>query len=247
MAYLLTLAKSYKTQGRCIAGRLVKFSTKNQLTTHDWIRPIPNGSNSIASVPHSFCNLKDNKILTNLDIIEIGLTTPSNVVGQPENYFFDPNVQWRKVTSLVSNNIFQFTETPINLWLDQTTSIDKCSPTFVQNHVQQSLFLIQVINLEISLSKETSTYDGSIKTHTLASFEYNNQRYEHISITCPAIRKMLKNQFPKTDQPANVIRLKNADDYVLCISLGPEFNNYHYKFIASIFDRTGYIQGNFNS
>lgn len=248
MAYLLTLAKSFKMNGRCIAGKLVDFSpNKQSININQWIRPIPNGTSPIAPVPHNFCNLHNNEQLQNLDIIEISLMQPSNVQGQPENHFFDPNNTWRKVTKLKADTIFQLIENPKNLWLDPNCSSDKCTLAFVSNQVQQSLFLIKVTDLYISLSRELNTYNDEVKYKILASFKFNNQKYENLSITCPATRKMLKNQYPLPNQQPSTFPLKNGDDYILCISLGPEFHGFHYKFIASIFDRTGYLQEKFNS
>ena len=249
MAYLLTLAKSFKMHGRCIAGKLVEFTANNQniKNIYNWIRPIPNGTNPIAPVPHNFCNLQNNHQLKNLDIIEINLTQPSNVQGQPENYFFDSSNTWRKIGKLRADTVFDLVENPQNLWFDPMCSSDKCTSAFVNAHVQQSLFLIKVTNLYISLSKEINEYDNEIKFKTLASFSYGNQQYSNLSITCPAIRKMLKNQYPEPNCPPNILKLKNGDDYILCVSLGPLFHNFHYKFVASIFDRTGYLQETFNS
>lgn len=48
--------------------------------------PIPHGEEPIASVPHHFCNI-NNEQLSNLDLIEINLTQPLNIQGQPENHF----------------------------------------------------------------------------------------------------------------------------------------------------------------
>jgi hypothetical protein len=249
MAYLLTLAKSFKMHGRCIAGKLVSFSPNRQTieSINEWIRPIPNGTSFTAPVPHNFCNLNNNQQLKNLDIIEINLTQPINIQGQPENHFFDPDNSWQKIGSLKPETIFQLVESPKNLWLDTNCTSDRCTPHFVNNNVEQSLYLIKVNNLQISLSKENNTYNGEIQTKTLASFSFANQRYENFSITCPAIRKMLKNQYPEPNHPPKILQLRNGDDYILCISLGPLFHNFHYKFVASIFDRTGYLQETFNS
>lgn len=249
MAYLLTLAKSFKMGGRCIAGKLVDFSPdKQSISINQWIRPIPNGTNLTAPVPHNFCNLNNNEPLTNLDIIEINLTQRLNIQGQPENHFFDSNQTWKKIGSLRRpDTIFQLAENPENLWLDINCTSDKCTSDFVNTQVTQSLYLIQVTNLQITLSKELNIFSNEIQTKTLASFNFNHQLYENFSITCPAIRRMLKNQYPEPNQPPNILQLRNGDDYILCVSLGPLFHNFHYKFIATIFDRTGYLQRAFNS
>jgi hypothetical protein len=34
---------------------------------------------------------------SNLDLIEINLTQPLNIQGQPENHFFDPAQPWQKI------------------------------------------------------------------------------------------------------------------------------------------------------
>lgn len=249
MAYLLTLAKSFKVGGRCIAGKLVNFNPDKISieNINQWIRPIPSGTNPTASVPDDFCTLQNGEPLKNLDIIEINLTQASNVKGQPENHFFDIGNTWNKIGRLNAEIVFQLAEQPNNLWLDTTCSTDRCTQTFVNNGVQQSLYLIKVTDLQITLSKELNEYTNKPKFKILASFNFGNQKYENLSITCPAIRKIHTNQYPELGQPPKVLPLRNGDDYVLCISLGPLFNNYHYKFVAAIFDRTGYLQETFNS
>ncbi|MDH0564156.1 dual OB domain-containing protein [Acinetobacter courvalinii] len=249
MAYLLTLAKSFKVGGRCIAGKLIDLnSDKSSINKiNQWIRPIPDGTNPTASVPDNFCTLKNGDILKNLDIIEINLIRTSNVQGQPENHFFESSKVWHKVGKLKAEKVFQLVENPHNLWRDPNCSSDRCTQTFVNKEVQQSLYLIKVTDLQITLSKELNTYNNKTTLKTLASFNFGNQKYENLSITCPAIRKILTNQYPQIGQPPKVFPLKNGDDYVLCVSLGPLFKNYHYKFVAAIFDRTGYLQERFNS
>ncbi|MGP2360287.1 dual OB domain-containing protein [Acinetobacter junii] len=249
MAYLLTLAKSFKVGGRCIAGKLIDFnSDKSSINKiNQWIRPIPDGTNPTASVPNNFCTLQNGDPLKNLDIIEINLIQTSNAQGQPENHFFDSSKVWRKVGKLNAETVFQLVENPHNLWLDPNCSSDRCTQSFINKGVQQSLYLIQVTDLRITLSKELNEYDNEVKFKTLASFNFGNHKYDNLSITCPAIRKIHKNQYPEPGKPPKVLPLRNGDDYVLCISLGPLFNNYHYKFVAAIFDRTGYLQETFNS
>jgi hypothetical protein len=99
----------------------------------------------------------------------------------------------------------------------------------------------------VVLGQEYNEYESAYKKVIKASFDYNGITYEGLSITDPKFRRMLSRQYPAEGSEPNTICLRQGDKYYLCISLGPRFGHYneHYKFIATIFDYDGYIQGTY--
>jgi len=246
--HILVLAKSYKPNGRCIAGKLISKFENNTTYFSNWIRPIPDGTSSSSAVPIEYCSLSDNSLLQNLDIVEIELGNKLEIRGQPENTSFLP-VPWKKISSLNPSHISTLVEQPENLWLESELHTNFVNHNFIlNNNISQSLYLIRVTNLKVTLGIEWDAYHQKNKYKIHASFIYNNIQYTNFSITCPALRKALKNKYPILGQPDIEIALLKGDNYALCISLGPNLQNQrHYKFVASIFDFDGYLQKTFNS
>lgn len=245
---LLVLAKSYKPNGRCIAGKLISKIENNTIYLSNWIRPIPLGGEPSAAVPTKYCTLSNNSSLQNLDIVEIEINNNANIKGQPENTFFNLT-PWEKSSSLQANNICNLVEQPSDLWLESAEHTDFVNHSFIlNNNISQSLYLIRVTNLKVTLSNEWDSYNQKYKLKIHASFKYGNIHYRNLSITCPALRKALKNKYPMAGQPDIEISLQKGDNYVLCVSLGPNISNQrHYKFVASVYDFDGYLQRNYNS
>lgn len=244
---LLILAKSYKPNGRCIAGKLISKLENNTAYVSDWVRPIPNNSSASSAVPIEYCTLSDNTILQNLDIIEIELGKKLGVIGQPENTSFNLE-SWKKISSLTPHHICNLLDQPNNLWLESEQHTDFVNHSFVSNNISQSLYLIRVTNLKVTLGMEWDNFNQKNKHKTHASFIYNNIQYHNFSITCPALRKALKNKYPSLGEPDVEFPLLKGDNYVLCISLGPNLSNQrHYKFVASVFDFDGYLQRTYNT
>lgn len=245
---VLILAKSYKPGGRCIAGKIVDKIENNIIYLSNWIRPIPVNTTPINSAPISCCTLQDNKALQTLDIVEVNFDQNLNVVGQPENYSFH-GASWEKISFMTPNSICNLIEKPNSLWLESVNHSDFVTHKYVlDNSIAQSLYLIKVTNLIIKLGIEWDTFNNKNKYKIHASFVYNGVQYSNFSITCPALRKALKNKYPGQGQPDILMPLIKNDNYVLCVSLGPNIsNNRHYKFVAAVYDFDGYLQRTFNS
>lgn len=95
-----------------------------------------------------------------------------------------------------------------------------------------SLCFIKVEHLELEPRlKHGSTTE--YKSHYKASFDYNGNRYENITVTDPDYAAEL------TDFDGLIF----GDTY-LVVSLGEEFNSRHYKLIAKIFEVSYTIENN---
>src|ERR1039458_6439092 len=99
MAYVKTivcLANSFKTDGRCIAGREVFAQGYG-----GWIRPV--SARETAEVSFSEYRYKDNQIPQLLDIIHVPLLKPDPKHHQRENHLIDATKRWAKAGKLPWN------------------------------------------------------------------------------------------------------------------------------------------------
>lgn len=245
---MVLLAKSYKPGGRCIAGRRVEFIGENKVKLGDWVRPVANdgtGKGALTSDMYTYENGIEAKVL---DIVEVPIVRAFPLDGQPENYVVDATKKWKKIDCLADESIPRMTEGVSCIWNDTTTESNKVTAEYdEQGLVSQSLCLIQPQNFIVTLSNEYDNHDGKYKRKIVASFDYLNVSYANISVTCPAVRRILTNKYPQQGKDPISISLKKGDNYILCMSLSPRFGNedIHYKLVATVFDFDGYLQRNY--
>ena len=246
---MVILAKSYKPGGWCVAGREVIFNTqKNQFEfAGGWVRPISGNRENHGTLESHQCGLSNKEREVKVyDLVEIDFISPLPGIGQPENHII-ANTPWRWLARINPGDINVFDDSPEQIWID-TVGLEYLSARYVaENGVNSSLMLIKPENFTIRLLHFVNDYDGRPKKELRASFDYNGVHHQHISITDPAIRYMLKNQFPELGQEPIDTTLKAGDNCFLCMSLSPPFtsNRRHYKLIATIFDLNGYMQERF--
>ena len=243
---IVVLAKSYKCGGWCIAGKEVKKLANGKYNpTNTWIRPVSNNKENHGALTDSDCKLINGGIIDVLDLVEIPFESSLPEAGQPENWLVTPDMPWNRETKIDAMFLERLLDKPDDLWVDPTCKDDEVSIQFEEaGLLRSSLYLIQPTDLKIHLSYLFDAYANKEKKEARASFRYNSKVYTGISITDPKIRKMLKNKFPVELNTTVELTLNHGDDYWLCISLGPRFGlrNSHFKLIASIIDKTGYIQ-----
>ncbi|MGD0464112.1 MAG: hypothetical protein ABSB74_16645 [Tepidisphaeraceae bacterium] len=68
-----------------------------------------------------------------------------------------------------------------------------------------------------------------------ALFNYNGRPYE-FSLTDPVMDKYCS-PFPKPEDGIKTVELDSAGNCLLCVSLTPPFNDYHYKIVATVIER----------
>jgi len=242
----IVLAKSYKPGGRCIAGKVASFESAKKLRIGSWFRPVP--EDGIGAIAESSLVYSDGRHLRVLDVVELTTLDKVKVPGQPENQRYDTAVSWKYLGKFKASHVRNLVDSPDNIWLEDDQPTNRISSHYAENNeITNSLYLIKPSRLMVTLENTFNEYKGCFKKKISASFEYNGQKYENLSITCPSTRLILKNQYPHEGDEPIALALRKGDDYYLCVSLTPEFGtgNYHYKLVATIFDFDGYLQGNY--
>lgn len=239
---ILVLAVSEKHCGYCVAG--LNLATYNLENKHkpEWIRLIGNHEsfeltkNEIVYMSHE--NIE--KTCKPLDIIKVKAIkmTPyihksllneykkyeeeSMFCIQPENYVVAGKFEF--VDEISVNKFLR------NVTLDNNKYIfgnrKKClSPEdAIMNNM--SLTIVKVENLR--LFPKMKYWKNEYYSRYRASFYYNGQYYDDISVTDP--------DYIVNSQDQNPEELEFCNDTYLVVSLGEYFNGYHYKIIAKIFD-----------
>lgn len=242
---MVILAKSYKSGGRCIAGKLVEYMPENKVRVGTWARPVSDDGTGHGSLETDMFTYEDGSEAKILDIVEIPIIGHNPIPGQPENYVIDESKNWKRRGSLRATSIRNIVDTTNDLWLEDDVPTNTVSAQYDANGmITQSLYLIKPTNILITLSNNFDDYNKTYKPRISAQFDYNSNRYANISVTCPVTRLVLKNKYPGEGEEPITMPLRKGDDYIICISLGPLFgvHNCHYKLATTFFDFDGYLQ-----
>lgn len=247
---MVLLAKSYKPGGKCIAGKRVEYIEEKKVKVCEWIRPVFDDGTGHGALPTATFTYQDGKEAKVLDIVEVTVKRKANVAGQPENYIIDDTVAWKKISHLNATSIPNLKENATDIWNEAGVESNIVTSDFDENgFITQSLYLIKPSNFEVTLTNEYNEFEEKYKRKIVAKFDYSNTTYENISITCPAVRRILANQYPNEGETPKTLALNKGDDYILCMSLSPRFGgaDHHYKLVATAFDFDGYLQRNYSA
>ena len=238
---MVLLAKSYKPGGRCIAGRRVEFVEEKIVTLGDWVRPVANDGTGKGALTVDMYTYEDGSEAKVLDIVNVPVIKAFPLDGQPENYAIDESKKWKKIDFLDAKCVRRNKDEIGSVWNDTTTNSYTVTPEY---DVSQSLCLIQPSNFMITLSNDYNEHDEKYKRKIVANFDYSGISYASISVTCPAVRRMLSKKYPSEGEEAVTLSLNKGDNYTLCMSLSPRFGreDLHYKLVATAFDFDGYLQ-----
>lgn len=242
---MVLLAKSYKSGGRCIAGRKVELIEGVKVKLGGWVRPVANDGTGKGALTPTMYTYEDGTEARVLDLVEVPVIRAFPLDGQPENYVIDETKKWKKVNTLTDESVPRIIDKMVSIWNDETTASNKVTAEYDKKGlVSQSLCLIQPTNFFVTLSNEYDVYNEEYKRKIVASFDYSNVSYANISVTCPAVRLILKNQYPQEGEKPVTLSLNKGDNYILCVSLSPRFGreDMHYKLVATAFDFDGYLQ-----
>lgn len=211
---IAVLAKSAKNGSFCVAG----LSNKGE-----WIRPISKNPEIKNAVPVEDTIFSDGTNLKILDVVEIQFLKSQDNFIQPENFYYDDKIVWKKVGNVTLEKIINWHG------FDDREKIFYNFDRFVEpktiqrQKIKESLLILQIKNLsiKIELAEERKKF--------FADFEYNDTNYKNFSVGDIKIRTI----FEDYDVGEYFFR----KDAVAVISLTDifEHTNKCYKMIAQIF------------
>lgn len=227
---ILILANSVKNGQHCIAGREL-IERDGALSFGEWIRPV--SRHGEGELSESDCRFPGGRSPKVFDVVDIPLEEQENSRSQPENWFIDPGQAWRQIVSEHKLPRLRI-DGPSDLWREVGGRQDRISPEGLAGVSSgHSLYLIRAKQFRIQLGWRDG--DGKPRKRRRGVFWYNARRYE-FSITDPVMDRYY-DPYPKPADEVREVKLDCGDDCVLCVSLTPVFEGYHYKVIAAVVER----------
>ncbi|MCK6483373.1 MAG: hypothetical protein HUU22_03560 [Phycisphaerae bacterium] len=228
---IIVLANSYKkTPGRCVAGRELAVDH----TVGAWLRPIselPEGE-----LLPSHMKTADRSRIDVLDVIDVPVFAHAGDTIHPEDWRIDTSAQCVRRGRHPINRLRALAESPHELWMDPATRPDRATPNFLARRLhQQSLYLIRPSDFRVELRNEFNPFEGRNQQKRRACFTYREQQYS-LGLTDPVFIQKYATRFPGPNRPAIIVRPRRGDDCLLCVSLTPIFNGYHYKVVATVLE-----------
>lgn len=254
---VLVLANSWKHQYRCVAGREVIDVGDGQYTLGGWVRPV--GSRGRGELNYAERLQTNDREAQVFDFVEIPLSAHAGDPLQPENWTITGPRSWRNV-----NHEYQrpeptfFLETPADLWLGCPAGTDRSDQSamgrgqaggvtvqgakvlpalsgvrtdrlphscLIDHPPAGSLYVIRPEHFRLCL-----TVVGG-KDKRRAAFRYRGVDY-NLAVTDPKIGDEYFLFRAKTGE----FRLRCGDHCLICVSLAGEFDGFHYKVVATIFE-----------
>jgi hypothetical protein len=220
------LANSFKHCGRCVAGIEAKWMRSSWELSENWIRPLSHRPEGEINFKESLLNTKKQPSV--LDIVDIELSKPADVAGQPENWLINPNSTWVYRGTMPREVLLKSIETPSDLWLEYPNNPlypARVSTEFIKKHKSPSLYLIKAKHLQLCIEE----HQGKKKMR--AKFYYRSMMY-NLALTDPRMQSRFFPYFP--NNPVETIDNGPAPNSMLCISLAPEWNKKHHKLVAAV-------------
>lgn len=230
---MLVLANSAKVSERCIAGREVVPVGENSYRLGPWLRPVSDqGQGELRIQQRLYPNKREVQVL---DFAEVALLEKVNDLYQPENWRIARFLPWANIShDYAPACVDALQERPLNLWLqpDQPRT-DRVAHAYLVAHPPgRSLCIVRAERFRFRLFPQ----DGITRRSPRCLFRYAGVEYE-MGLTDPVIIDGHRSEMPAFDEPPVEIVLPSGDDPLVLVSLTGDFHGYHYKVVATVFER----------
>ena len=220
---IVCLANSRKLHGRCIAGRELIADTPG-----DWVRPVSDRENQeVSEYERQYRDGSDPKLL---DVIDVPLLEHRPNDQQQENWLLDPEYYWSKVDKCSWENLEPFSETDGTLWRNDSHTYNGMNDQIPFRQVEQetsSLKLLHVDEVCLRVFAPGEVF-GNSKRRVQAKLHFSGIEYA-LWVTDPDIER---HYLAREDG------YYNLSECYLTISLGEPFNEYCYKLVAAIIEKS---------
>lgn len=208
---IVLLTKSKKHNNYCVAGK--------DLDTGEWVRLISEEEEIHNAVRPEDLIYNDETEAQILDIIRVRVKEidEENIdPNQPENYILDTEYYLHKLED-ETHSLDEMIDNTEDLFFNTMNSISVEDLQDIDN--VHSLVLIEPDIVKVRIKNETTL---------IANVWYNGVWYNNLTIT--------DSRFNKEHYDEVINKSKNFRDCKIVVSLGEEYNNRHYKLIASVIE-----------
>lgn len=235
---IFVLAKSVKHYpNNCVAGiELIPNPSDSDYKIGSWISPVSHhGRGELSPEERRVSEYREVRLL---NIVRIPLRLQTRDVSQPENWLLDGKI-WSDLSNEISQpSLFELLERPTDLWMsiespEQTDRITKSE--VLRRKPRQSLYLIRPQSLTCRAWREYNPVRKQQRLQRRADFDYGQHKYS-LSITDPLYWDKHFDPVPQLGEPPRIITYPEHKIPILCVSLTPVYNGYHYKIVATIFE-----------
>jgi hypothetical protein len=230
---VLILANSLKKGGRCIAGREVLWLPDGRWHLGGWIRPV--SKHGDGELFQEETAKADGKQVQVLEFATVSLERNENEPCQPENWMIGGPRCWAALDRPAKlPPLAALEEKPADLWIDKAELSDRISPQrLAEQRPGFSLAVVRPQELTIVWWSEANTFKKRPQSKFRARFLYNGVKYE-LSLTDPLATDRFCHPLPAVGEKPRTLALASAHGPLLCVSLTPIFNGFHYKVAATI-------------
>ncbi len=231
---LLILANSMKHGGRCLAGREIFLNGESEYRIGPWLRPVSHvDGKEIRYIERFYFPQVPVKVG---DFAEVAVKDKVGEPWHPENWRLASLDAWRRIPEAFEfPPLERLEEHPADLWLEPGQRTDRIAhEELLANPPGQSLVMIRPERFRMQFS--SMTVDGELKRRRRCLFRYRGTDYD-MGMTDPEIGNRFAACMPGPDQPIRTLHLPGGDPRLICVSLACDFLGFHYKVVATIFER----------
>ncbi len=222
---IVVLANSIKKSARCVAGRQL-LAAGDAVAVGPWIRPISEIGEGELLAGHM--RVGDGRPLNVLDIVQVPLLRHAADPVHPEDWIVDTETPWRRMSAMPREKVSTLIECPPDLWSKGMSRTDRISGFRVRAlSTLQSIVLIRPVDLQFEIGRAYG------KARRRAIFRYADASYD-LALTDPVFSARFTRDVPADGAPARRFDSPYGDRCSLCVSLTPEFYEYHYKVVATV-------------
>lgn len=211
---IIILAKSRKHNNYCVAGKDIK--------TGEWIRLVSDDRTIHNAIKGSDLVYNNNEEANVLDVVRVvvkNINEDNKIFYQPENYILDDNYYLLHLEKKNSEYLDKIMDNDDLIFFNDSNCVSN-----IELHNVREINSLILVEPEIVKVKKKNY-------NTLwANIRYNNIWYNNLTITDTSFTSKFYENI------SNDYNGTNFYDFKLVISLGEEFNGYHYKLIASIIE-----------
>ena len=132
----------------------------------------------------------------------------------------------------------EFEEHPRHLWLESEDHPDRAGGSYVRSLPRhQSIYMVRPQNFHVEVHSEHNTFKNKDQRKTRAKFGFHDQDYA-LNVTDPIFTARYCSNPPAVGEAPKAVHPPAGDNCLLCVSLTPDFNGYHYKVVATVLELT---------